>query len=497
MKKAAVKIGAAEGAAVDPNIYGQFIEHIGRCVYDGIWVGEDSSIPNEGGIRLDTVEALRKLELPVVRWPGGCFADNYHWRDGIGPRSERPKRLNIWWDQSEGNAFGTHEFIRFCKMIGTEPYICANVGTGSPQETRDWVEYCNSSQNTTLTRERAANGDKEPFGVKFWGVGNENWGCGGRMTPESYADQYRRFATFMRQTDKDIKLIACGSNDDLTAWDEKFLNGLGALGGYSAVGLVDAIALHNYSGDRQPGLDFNEKGYYALMPAVNHMEEQIVRAIGLCRKISSEKHRVKVIMDEWGTWWSEAQVENGLLQPSTMRDAVFAALSFHMFHRHAEDVVMTNMAQTINILQALILTKGPRMWVTPTYWVYEMLRPHKGGNVVKAEVTRESVTLENGKAVPLLSASVTLRDGSYSLSLANVDANDSCEVTVSAAAQGSLAVESARVLTSGDVHDQNSPEESDKVSPRDLAAASEGNTVKAVLPPHSVAVIKLNLLSLP
>jgi alpha-N-arabinofuranosidase len=480
-----VTIAASAGAVVNPNIYGHFAEHLGRCVYGGIWVGEGSNIPNDGGIRLDTVEALQRVNLPVLRWPGGCFADNYHWRDGIGPRESRPTRLNIWWLQGESNAFGTHEFMRFCRMIGTEPYVCANVGSGTVEEARSWLEYCNASQNTTLTRERAANGDPAPFNVKYWGVGNENWGCGGTMTAAQYALEYRKYATYLRQAGGPITLIACGSHGGNPEWDEQFLATL-----KGAEGLVDALALHNYSGWGMPAVDFTDDQYLNLLAGVSGMDAHIARAAALCRAASTADHKIKVIMDEWGTWFGDAKMEGGYCQPNTMQDAVFTGLSFQMFHRYAADLVMTNMAQTMNVLQALILTAGPKLCVTPTYWVYEMFQPHRGGAVRPVSVHGVGQTLADGRTVPGCGASVTEKDGALAISLVNTDFA-AVDVTLTLADGTFGAVKRARVLAGDGLRAQNTPDAPDVVQPADLAVTSSPAGLRVTLPPASVAMIEV------
>jgi alpha-N-arabinofuranosidase len=468
---------------VNPNIYGHFAEHLGRCIAGGIWVGEGSSIPNDGGIRLDTVEALAALELPVLRWPGGCFADNYHWRDGIGPRGSRPTQLNLWWLQGEDNAFGTHEFMRFCRMIKTEPYLCVNVGSGTVEEARSWVEYCNARQDTTLTRERAANGDPDPFNVRYWSVGNENWGCGGNMTPEQYGLLYRQFATYMRGTDKTATYVACGFNAD---WNARLLESLKGRG----EGMVDLLSLHYYSGWGTSDTSYSDDDYYAVMTNVEGMSRELAVAGALCRAHSTNDHAIKITLDEWGTWFREASTERGLLQQSTMLDAVFAAASFNMFHRHAEDLAMTNMAQTVNVLQALVLTEGPRICRTPTYWIYEMYMPHRGGQTVPVEVRGPSLTLESGQTVPLVSASATVKEGALTLSLVNTDLNEPCTIT---AAVGATRVIGARVLTHDNVRAHNTPDEPDVVTPGTLATTLEDGMLKVTLPGHSVAVVVMEM----
>ncbi|MHC4481720.1 MAG: alpha-N-arabinofuranosidase, partial [Planctomycetota bacterium] len=392
---------------VSPYLYSHFAEHLGRCIYGGIWVGEDSPIANEAGLRLDTADALKRLRLPALRWPGGCFADNYHWTDGIGPPQERARRHNLWWNQPETNEFGTDEFMRLCRMIECEPYICLNVGSGTVEEARAWVEYCNSAQQTEWVRRRRQNGQDEPYGAKLWGIGNENWGCGGTMRPEHYADLYRRFATYVHHTaGEGAKLVACGSHPGIPQWDERFLDAM-----QGAYGLVDHLALHIYLAHGTSDLAFSDEDYYRLIASVRVLEENVDRAAALADACGTPKHRIGIVLDEWGTWYSEAAVATGLYQQNTMRDALFAAASFHAFHERADQLFMTNMAQTVNVLQALVLTDGPAMVVTPTYHVYEMLRPHGDGWLVECAVDSPELGLPGGEQRPAVSASATVEEG--------------------------------------------------------------------------------------
>ncbi len=475
---------------VDPNIYGQFAEHIGGCIYGGIWVGPESSIPNIEGYRLDTLEALKKLELPVLRWPGGCFADNYHWRDGIGDPASRPMRQNIWWKQGESNAFGTHEFIRFCELIGAQPYICVNVGSGTPEEARQWVEYCNAEQDTTLTRERAANGSPEPFGVKYWGIGNENWGCGGRMNPEHYANLYRQFATFMRNTDVATYFIACGSMYHKLGWDKRVLKSL-----KEAEDIIDAISIHNYSGMGISDSEYSDDMYYQLMTSVDCMDRHIESAAAVCKEYSTDDHEIKVILDEWGTWYAEAITDVGLRQNSTMMDAIFSALSFHMFHRRGDVLAMTNMAQTANVLQSIVQTREEAFCLTPNYWIYDMFKPHKGGTLVKTRTRGESLTLESGKNVPLISASATIKDRSLTVSIVNVDLSRPCPVSLHIGDVQLTTVRGAMTFHSADVRDYNLPDMPDAIpEPCELKVNVDDCSISATLPPCSVSVFDLEIL---
>lgn len=475
---------------VNRYLYGSFAEHLGRCVYEGIWVGNDSEIENKDGIRLDTVEALKKLELPVLRWPGGCFADNYHWMDGIGPRHQRPRRINIWWDQVDTNQFGTDEFMRFCRMIGTEPYICLNVGSGTVEEARSWVEYCNSIQHTTLVKQRRQNGSHEPYQVKFWGIGNENWVCGGNMRVEYYADLYRRYATYVRRCGgEDLKLIACGSHQNIPEWDEQFLTAM-----KDKLPLVDYIALHIYSGNKSSDIEFSNDDYNQLIEEINTMDKNIERACGLARAYSTYGHPIGVILDEWGTWYKQATVESWLYQQNTMRDAIFTAASFHCFHKHGQKLFMTNMAQTINVLQSLILTRGKEMIVTPTYHVYQMLKPHQDGDLLFSKV-RNVPILKSSEEIerPAVSVSATrsVENNEIFLSIVNLDLKNEFSATIKVNGCENLEVLEIVCLKSDDIHDYNSFEEPDKVMLQTVGLTEQSDLNELNIPPHSIVTVRM------
>ena len=475
---------------VNRYLYSHFAEHLGRCIYGGIWVGEDSNIENDGGIRVDTATALKKLALPTLRWPGGCFADNYHWMDGIGPRERRPKRYNLWWKQLETNQFGTDEFMRFCDMIGAEPYICLNVGSGTVEEARSWVEYCNGSQPTTLADLRRQNGHPEPYHVRFWGIGNETWGCGGTMQPEYYAEIYRRYATYVRQAaGEGAKLIACGSDPMHRDWDERFLEGM--KGAYS---LVDSLALHIYLGWGSDDVGFSDEDYYRLIGSIEVLDRELTRATGLAKAYSTYGHRIDVVLDEWGTWYRQATVESGLCQQNTMRDALFAAASFHCFHEHGERLWMTNMAQTVNVLQALVLTRGPEMLLTPTYHVYEMFLPHRDGQLVACEVKNSSVlTLPDAEDRDAISVSATLSEDGKELflSILNLDLGKECTGAISITPCEGWEVKQVQRLTTEDIRSHNTFKESDKVRPEEIHREVAGDLSGLVLPPQSITTIRL------
>jgi alpha-L-arabinofuranosidase len=472
-------------------LYSHFIEHLGRCIYEGIWVGDHPKIENMDGIRKDTAEALKAVALPALRWPGGCFADNYHWMDGIGPREKRPKKHNLWWNQPESNAFGTDEFMRFLGLVGSEGYFCLNVGSGTVEEACSWVEYCNSSQNSAMATLRKENGHPDPYNVKFWGVGNENWGCGGSMDPGFYADLYRRFSTYLRGiAGPEAKLIACGSYPNIPDWDEKFFANLK---GGRCLHLVDYIALHNYSGQGKSDLDFTDEDYYSLIGQIEITEQAITRACGLAQAYSTFGHRVGVFLDEWGTWWREAVTGNGNYQQNTLQDALFAAANFHMFHTYGEWLYMTNMAQTLNVLQALILTRGPEMTVTPTYHIYEMFKPHRDASLIPAVTANvPRMKLPGGKEREALSISATVSpDGNeVFISLVNLDLKSSCEVVLNLPKDQGWRNSKTRVLGGGDIHDHNTFEEPHKVTPVDVPTGEGILPVSMQLPGGSITTVE-------
>jgi alpha-N-arabinofuranosidase len=476
-------------ARISPMLYGHFAEHLGRCIDEGFWVGETSPIANTRGIRSDTVDALRKLGSPVIRWPGGCFADDYHWRDGIGPREERPRRINRWWPAEETNQFGTHEFIDLCRQTGSEPYICANVGSGSPAEAAAWIEYCNYPGNTSRTWERAMNGSPEPFNVRYWGVGNENWGCGGRFDPEDYAREYRRFACYMHGRGCPVELIACGHTTP--DWNYKFLETLGD------PHALEHLSVHRYynCGD---AVDFSDAEYYNLYPRALQIERDIVEAATAVRLFNRTDKFIGVIVDEWGVWHPEAKGDSGLYQRNTLRDALVAAAVFDAFNRHADVLSMANIAQTINVLQCLCQTEGEAMWLTPTYHAFELYKGHMGGTAVRLEMD-DVPTVEarrgDGAAVqqPVVSASASVDDaGLLTLTFQNLHLAEPCDCRIQLRG-GSIGKASARTLTSKDVRDVNGPDAPRKVRIRRLKLEPKARSIRVDVPPHTLVSAKVQL----
>ncbi len=470
------------GATISRNIYGHFSEHLGRCIYGGLFVGKDSPIPNVNGMRTDVVEALKKLQVPVLRWPGGCFADEYHWRDGIGPQEGRRYMVNTnWGGVVEDNSFGTHEFLELCRQIGCAPYINANVGSGTVREMAEWVEYLNSDGDSTIANQRRANGHDEPFHVKYWGVGNESWGCGGNMRPEHYADLYKQYQTYCRTYGSDrLFRIACGPSGDDTAWTDKLME--------MAAPYMDALTMHYYTiatgewNSKGHATGFDLPTYYSTLQQAARIGAIMDAHLAVMDR-HDPKHKVGLIIDEWGTWYDvEPGTNPGFLyQQNTMRDAMVAALTLNIFNAHADRLVMANIAQTVNVLQAVILTDGDRMVLTPTYHIFDLYRPHMDARLLDTAVFSDS--LDNG--LRRISASASAKDGAVTLTLANLDPERSEDVLVNAEGAGEQVT--GLILTGG-VQDFNDFDAPDKVAVRPFADWKRTERGLAVtMPPCSAA----------
>jgi len=498
--EANIKIRLDEHVArINPNIYGHFAEHLGSCIYEGIWVGEDSPIPNTGGIRDDVVEAMKRISPPVVRWPGGCFADDYHWEDGVGPREDRPRTVNAHWGQVvDTNEFGTHEFIEFCRRIGAEPYICGNVGSGSPREMRDWVEYCNYSGDSTRARQRAANGHPEPFRVKYWGVGNENWGCGGNFDTEDYAVQYRRFATFLYDfRDAPLYLIACGPPGSNSEWTRGFFEKLGRRR------RIHGFAAHYYCGTAGTATQFSDDQWYQLLHRASLMENLVVQQRAIMDEYDPER-KIGLIVDEWGTWHppEPGREPRFLWQQNTLRDALVAALTLDIFNRHADKVVMANIAQTINVLQAMILTEEEKMLTTPTYHVYSMYAPHQGARSLQVSFEAESISFKSSGAdgalfseesLASLTGSASLKEDKLFLTVVNSHVNTPVDATIELSG-GEAKSASASVLTHFNTNAHNTFESPNVVVPAPQESLSiSGTRFQHTFPAASVTAMSISL----
>ena len=475
------------GAKISKNIYGHFSEHLGRCIYQGLYVGEDSPIPNVKGMRTDVVQALKKIGVPVLRWPGGCFADEYHWEDGIGPKETRKRMVNTnWGGVVEDNSFGTHEFLELCSQIGCEPYINANVGSGTVREMAEWVEYLNSEGDSTVVKKRWANGRKDPWGVKFWGVGNENWGCGGNMRPEYYADEFRRYQTYCRNYgDNKLYRIACGPSVDDYNWTAVMMERAGEY--------MDALTLHYYTvpgpwHDKGSATEFNEEDYARTLRLALRMEELVSNHLQIMNRYDP-KHRVGLIVDEWGTWFNvEPGTNPGFLyQQNTMRDAQVAALTLNIFNAHADRIVMANLAQTVNVLQSVILTEGDKMVLTPTYHVFDLYKAHQEGTLVPVHVDAD----DSAEGVKRVSASASLKGDVLTVTLANTSATESCEVPISLCGAKPAKAE-GRVLA-GEMRAKNDFSASPVAIAPLTSITLSSDEVRVTLPACSVAEITIQL----
>ena len=412
---------ALKKSVINRNLYGHFSEHLGRCIYNGVFVGEDSPIPNEKGMRTDVVEALRQIRVPVLRWPGGCFADEYHWKDGIGPKESRKRMVNTnWGGVTEDNSFGTHEFLEFCRQVGCEPYINGNMGSGTVQEMSEWVEYMTSDAISPMAELRRQNGREEPWKIRYFGVGNESWGCGGNMRPSYYADEFRRYQTFLRNYGENkLYKIACGPNVDDYTWTDTVMEIAGRY--------MDAITLHYYTlpnddwDHKGSALVFNREEYYRTLRKALRMEELLQKHIQIMDRRDPEK-RVGLIVDEWGAWYDvEPGTNPGFLyQQNTMRDALVAAATLNIFNEHSDRVVMANIAQLVNVLQSVILTEGDKMVKTPTYHVFDLYKEHQDATLIYSQIETASTGTET-EQVPQISVSVSMDEqGVLHATLANL-----------------------------------------------------------------------------
>ena len=479
--------GSSKGT-IRKEIYGHFSEHLGRCIYQGYYVGEDSRVPNVRGIRTDVVEALKKIGVPVLRWPGGCFADEYHWQDGIGPKESRRRMVNTHWGGIvEDNSFGTHEFLDLCAQIGCEPYINVNVGSGTVREMADWIEYVNSDGDSSVVRVRRENGRQDSWGVRYWGIGNENWGCGGNMRPEYYADLYRRYQTYARTWGENRPFrIACGSGGPDMHWTEVLMR--------EAAQYMDGLSLHHYTvcGDtwekKGSATDFTAEEYYKTLKRAARMDDLISAHDAVMTRYDPEK-RVGLIVDEWGTWFDvEPGTNPGFLyQQNTMRDAMVAAITLNIFNRHCDRVIMANLAQTVNVLQAVILTEGDRIVLTPTWHVFSLYRAHQGAREIGCFV-RSGTAGTEAWSMEQITASASEKDGVYTVTAANLDAEKPAELRISGVRAGQAR---ARVLA-GEMHEKNDFDFS-PLAVRDLdAAVAENGDVLVRLPACAVAEITLS-----
>ncbi len=509
-QNATVTIHTQQGSQkINKEIYGQFSEHLGSCIYGGLWVGEDSKIPNIQGYRKDVFEALKALKVPVLRWPGGCFADDYHWMDGIGPKKDRPSlRNNNWGGTIEDNSFGTHEFLNLCEMLGCEPYISGNVGSGTVKEMAQWVEYMTSDGDTPMARLRRQNGREKAWKVKYFGIGNEAWGCGGNMTPEYYSNEFRKFNTYLRDyTGNKLYRIASGASDYDYNWTKVLMENVGRQ--------MQGISLHYYTcsgwdGSKGSATQFSNDQYYWALGKCLEIEEVIKKHKAIMDEKDPEG-RIGLLVDEWGTWWDEepGTIPGHLYQQNALRDAFVAALSLNVFHKYTDRVKMANIAQVVNVLQSMILTDQEgtgHMVLTPTYHVFEMYTPFQEATYLPLDLQTEIIAVSKAyfkekegakdagyRPCPMLSASAAkTQDGSIVLALTNVSLDKDQTVTVSLDGFKAKSV-SGRILTSKKADDYNDFQHPDHVQPQAFSGAklAKDGSLSVAMPAKSVVVLTL------
>lgn len=491
--KVTIDIHADQGKQIIyKEIYGQFAEHLGSCIYGGLWVGENSPIPNINGYRKDVFEALKNLHVPVLRWPGGCFADEYHWMDGIGPRDKRPTmQNNNWGGTIENNSFGTNEFLNLCEMLGCEPYISGNVGSGTVEELAKWVEYMTSAGNTPMANLRRKNGRDKPWHVKFLGVGNESWGCGGNMRPEYYGDLFRRYSTYCRNYDgNNLYKIASGASDYDYNWTKTLMNQVGHH--------MDGISLHYYtvtgwSGNKGSATKFNDNDFYWTVGKCLEIENVINKHCAIMDQTDPKK-QIGLLVDEWGTWWDEepGTVHGHLYQQNSLRDAFVAALTLNVFNRHTDRIRMANIAQVVNVLQSMILTNDKGLVLTPTYHVFEMYKGFQDATYLPLDIKCDSMDVRDNRRIPLISSSAAKeKDGNIIVSLANINLDKAEDLTINL--QGTKVQNATgRILTSKEITDFNDFDHPNVVEPKQFNNIKlRNNELKLKLPAKSIVVLEL------
>ena len=475
-------------ATINKNIYGHFSEHLGRCIYEGIYVGEDSPIPNVNGMRCDVVNALREIKVPALRWPGGCFADEYHWKDGIGPKETRKRMINTHWGGVvEDNSFGTHEFMELCDQLGCDAYVNGNVGSGSVQEMNEWVEYMTFDGVSPMAELRKKNGREKPWNVKFFGVGNENWGCGGNMTAEYYSNEYKRYATYVRRYSKEIPIykIACGANNVDYNWTETLMK--------NAARHMNGLSLHYYTyyNGKFTATEITEKEYRDIIETAYKIDEIVSIHCGIMNRYDPKK-KVGLIVDEWGTWYTAEPGTNPrfLYQQNTMCDAIVAGLTLNIFNKYCERVKMTNIAQMVNVLQSMILTDGADMLLTPTYHVFKMYSDHQENTLLGSYITTEK-SVEGGKAPKLIESASISDDGTIVSTIVNTSIESASEIHCQIA---DFEVKQIRAeIVTGAFADHNTFENKDAVKCEEFTAFEKtADGFKAVIPACSVVKFVIN-----
>jgi alpha-N-arabinofuranosidase len=481
---------------ISRHLYGHFAEHLGRCIYDGIWVGENSPIPNTRGIRNDIVEALRRIKVPNLRWPGGCFADDYHWKDGIGPKEQRPRTINLWGYVIENNHFGTHEFMDLCDQLGCEPYFCGNVGSGTEQEMEQWVEYLTFDGDSSMANLRRQNGREEPWKVPFWGVGNENWGCGGHMRPEYYADLYFRYQTFIRRYgDNPLMKIAggYGGSDTTGKGLEMFFQHIPS----QLLHMIEGVSLHYYvylpQRKEHSATQFGEREWFEVLKYAAEIEGAIERHANVLDRYDPDK-RIWLIVDEWGAWYPVEPGTNPafLYQQNSLRDALVAALTLHIFHAHGDRVRMANLAQIVNVIQSVILTDGDKMILTPTYHVFDMFKVHQDATFLPLNLECDDYSFE-GNTLPAVSASASRdQDGHVHLTLCNLDPHKDLDVSCELRGMQASTI-TGEVLTAREMNAHNTFDKPDVVHPATFDGARlQDGKLMIRLPAKSVVALTID-----
>lgn len=488
-------VDATKGnVVINKNIYGHFAEHLGRCIYDGIWVGKDSKIPNINGYRTDIVNALKEMQIPVLRWPGGCFADTYHWKDGIGPLNQRAKMMNYHWGGViENNTFGTDEFLNLCEMLGCEPYISANVGSGTVVEMTQWIEYMNSDKDVPMANLRRQNGREKPWNVKYLGVGNESWGCGGNMTPDYYVNLLRNYSEMAGIYGQwKLQQIGCGANGADYTWTDVVMK--------QRPGAMSGLSLHYYTiagpgwGNKTAATGFEKKYYFSGLEKALKINELVEKHSAIMDKYDPKK-QVGLMVDEWGIWTDvEPGTEEGFLfQQNSIRDALIASVTLDVFNNHADRVRMANIAQTINVLQAVILTEGSKMVLTPTYYVFKMYKVHQDAKLLPSHLIAEDYEMD-GKKIPALSSSVSEdQNGNIHVSITNLNPDKEITLSVELAGKSFEKVKSASVLTAPEYNSFNSFDKPDVVKPIDFKNFKKINasSLQVTVPSKAVVVIEM------
>lgn len=479
---------------ISRHIYGHFSEHLGRCIYGGYWVGEDSGIPNTAGIRNDVVDALKELGIPNLRWPGGCFADEYHWMEGIGPRSERPTMINTHWGGvTEDNSFGTHEFLELCNQLDCEPVICGNLGSGSVREMSQWVEYLNSDNISPMTELRKANGRDEPWGVRYWGLGNENWGCGGNMTAEYYTNEMRRYSTYTKNYGQNrLYKIAGGPNSGDYHWMETLMKDGNPGRSFQGVSLHYYTVCHNWA-RKGSATDFTEQDYFTTMQKTLVMDELLDNHIRIMDKYDP-RNRVGLIVDEWGNWHDvEPGTNPGFLyQQNTMRDALVASVNLDLFNKYCRRVKMANIAQTVNVLQAMLLTKENEIVKTPSFYVFKMYQVHHDATLLPSDVQCESYEMGD-ENIPAISMTASKNDeGTVHLTLSNLNPNKEIDLKCELRGMENIKFEKGSVITGEKINSYNDFGKNEEVTLADFDEVSvNNNQLKVKLPAKSVVMLEI------